>query len=47
MNDEIKNQLIYLLGHQKRSLENLEVQRIKFKSNPEVSFMIERFKQDG
>ncbi len=47
MNEEIKNQLIYLLGHQKRSLENLEAERIKFKANPEVSFLIERFKQDG
>ncbi|TNF31670.1 MAG: response regulator transcription factor [Deltaproteobacteria bacterium] len=47
MNEELTNQLIYLLGHQKRSLENLEAERIKFKSNAEVSFLIERIKQDG
>jgi DNA-binding NarL/FixJ family response regulator len=47
MKDEFKNQLIYLLGHQKRSLENLEAQRHKFKTNPEVTFLLEKMKQDG
>jgi len=47
MKEEIKNQLIYLLGHQKRSLENLEAQRHKFRSHPEFSFVLERVKQDG
>ena len=47
MKDEFKNQLIYLLGHQKRSLENLEAQKHKFKTNPEVTFLLEKIKHDG
>jgi DNA-binding NarL/FixJ family response regulator len=47
MKEEIKNQLIYLLGHQKRSLENIEAQRHKFRSNAEVTFLLENVKQDG
>ncbi|MCO4792083.1 MAG: response regulator transcription factor [Bacteriovoracaceae bacterium] len=47
MKDETRNQLIYLLEHQKRSIENLEAQRLKFKSEPEFSFTLEQLRQDN
>lgn len=47
MKDEVRNQLIYLLEHQKRSVENLEAQRLKFKSDPEFNFTLEQLRQDN